>query len=308
MSGRRSPACARSRRGAALAEAWACPADTASWAKARSAGGAGAPGEARGAALWELARLFFRLGATAFGGPAAHVAMMEDEVVAPARLADARGVPRSSRRDEPHPGPQLDRARDPHRAPPRRLGGAARGRGVLHRAGGAHHARVRVGLRPVRTLPPEMRRPLRGEAGDHRGGGPGALGPRPAGCARSARSARRGALRGREPRSASTSSRSWLGAGALAVVAPARGRGALRARLPAAAAVPLAAARRRRRDGRGRERAVRAPAAVPVLPQGRLGPLRERLRAPRVPARGSRRALPTGSPRRSCSTRWRSAR
>ncbi len=32
-------------------------------------------------ALWELARLFFRLGTTAFGGPAAHIAMMEDEVV-----------------------------------------------------------------------------------------------------------------------------------------------------------------------------------------------------------------------------------
>ncbi|WP_437622669.1 chromate efflux transporter [Sorangium sp. So ce1151] len=43
--------------------------------------GVGAPGQARGAALWELARLFLRLGATAFGGPAAHVAMMEDEVV-----------------------------------------------------------------------------------------------------------------------------------------------------------------------------------------------------------------------------------
>src|SRR5260221_8430981 len=31
--------------------------------------------------LWELAVLFLRLGATAFGGPAVHIALMEDEVV-----------------------------------------------------------------------------------------------------------------------------------------------------------------------------------------------------------------------------------
>ena len=31
--------------------------------------------------LADLARLFLRLGTTAFGGPAAHIAMMEDEVV-----------------------------------------------------------------------------------------------------------------------------------------------------------------------------------------------------------------------------------
>ncbi len=34
-----------------------------------------------GRALWELACLFLRLGTTAFGGPAVHVGMMEDEVV-----------------------------------------------------------------------------------------------------------------------------------------------------------------------------------------------------------------------------------
>src|SRR5579862_5759460 len=31
--------------------------------------------------LWELAALYLKLGTIAFGGPAAHVALMEDEVV-----------------------------------------------------------------------------------------------------------------------------------------------------------------------------------------------------------------------------------
>jgi len=39
------------------------------------------PGRARGRELQELALLFLRLGATSFGGPAAHIAMFEDEVV-----------------------------------------------------------------------------------------------------------------------------------------------------------------------------------------------------------------------------------
>ena len=39
-------------------------------------------------ALGEVIRLFLRLGFTAFGGPAAHIAMMYDEVVARRRWMD----------------------------------------------------------------------------------------------------------------------------------------------------------------------------------------------------------------------------
>ena len=39
-------------------------------------------------ALGEVIRLFLRLGFTAFGGPAAHIAMMHDEVVTRRRWMD----------------------------------------------------------------------------------------------------------------------------------------------------------------------------------------------------------------------------
>ena len=41
--------------------------------------------------LGQIARLFLRLGTTAFGGPAAHIAMMEDEVVARRRETQRKG-------------------------------------------------------------------------------------------------------------------------------------------------------------------------------------------------------------------------
>ena len=44
----------------------------------------------RKASLATLARLFLRLGTTAFGGPAAHIAMMQDEVVRRRALAVER--------------------------------------------------------------------------------------------------------------------------------------------------------------------------------------------------------------------------
>src|SRR4051794_29967975 len=50
-----------------------------------------APAPPERTTLSELALLFGRLGATAFGGPAAHIAMMQDEVVSRRRwLSDER--------------------------------------------------------------------------------------------------------------------------------------------------------------------------------------------------------------------------
>src|SRR5690242_15505885 len=43
---------------------------------------------ARSSRLLEVAGLFLRLGFTAFGGPAAHVALMEDEVVTRRKWVD----------------------------------------------------------------------------------------------------------------------------------------------------------------------------------------------------------------------------
>jgi chromate transporter len=54
-------------------------------------GGSPAAGTPPRTSLGELARLFLRLGSTAFGGPAAHIAMMQDEVVVRRRwLTDER--------------------------------------------------------------------------------------------------------------------------------------------------------------------------------------------------------------------------
>ncbi len=91
--------------------------------------------------LAETGLLFLRLGTTAFGGPAAHIALMEDEVVRRRAMADARAVSRLPRRDQPHSRPELDRARDSHRDGAARLAGPAPCGQLFHPAVGSHRRR-----------------------------------------------------------------------------------------------------------------------------------------------------------------------
>ena len=156
----------------------------------------------------------------------------------------------------------------------------------------ADRQRGRVGVRRYGTLP-EAEGLLYGvKPVVDRDRGPGALEPGACGgqdgwrsrCSRSRRSSRR--------RWASTSSSSWRCSGAAAAVIGLGGRPAPRAErtlmigVAGGACAGTAAAIGLRR-GRG---PVRALAALPGLRQDRFGPVRQRLRAARVSARGPRRA------------------
>src|SRR6266536_6668602 len=57
------------------------------------------------ASLGELARYFLRLGSTAFGGPAAHIAIMEDDVVARRRWLTREHFMDMLAATQPVPGP-----------------------------------------------------------------------------------------------------------------------------------------------------------------------------------------------------------
>ena len=77
------------------------------------------------------------------------MAMMRDEVVHRRTWLTRRAVPRPPRRDEPHPRAKLDRDGDPHRLSAPSVGRPRRRRRLLHPAGHVHRRALGVGLRPL---------------------------------------------------------------------------------------------------------------------------------------------------------------
>jgi hypothetical protein len=125
-----------------------------------------APG--RTARLLEVARLFLRLGLTAFGGPAAYIAMMEDEVVARRRWVTREEFLDRLGRGQPDSTADFNRSGHVSRLPARGVAGLGRGLDMLHRSGGGDGVVFRIGLRAVRHPATGGTVPLRAEANGDR--------------------------------------------------------------------------------------------------------------------------------------------
>ena len=126
-------------------------------------------GPGRPGTLAEVVQLFLKLGVLGFGGPAAHIAMMRDEVVRRRRWVDDARFLDLLGATNLIPGPNSTemaihigyvRAGWP---------GLLRRRRLLHRAGGAHRAGAGLGVRALRRHAGRGGAPVRRQAGDHRG-------------------------------------------------------------------------------------------------------------------------------------------
>ena len=103
------------------------------------------PGK-NGRELWGLARLFMKLGTVASGGPAAHIAMMREEVVERRQWMDEQEFLDLVGASSLIPGPNSTELAI-------HVGRVARAfgsRGVLHLAGGAGRTGLRGSLRQLR--------------------------------------------------------------------------------------------------------------------------------------------------------------
>ncbi len=152
--------------------------------------------------LRELAALFLRLGATAFGGPAAHIAMMRDEVVrrrewlTREQFLDLLGATNLI------PGPNSTEMAIHIGWERRRWAGLVVAGLAFILPAMAHHGAPRLGLRPLRHAAGGALAALRRQAGDPRRRGAGDLGPRAEGREDDAAARARGRRGGVSPRSA----------------------------------------------------------------------------------------------------------
>ena len=126
--------------------------------------------------LSNLALLFLRLGTTAFGGPAAHIAMMEDEVVRRRRWLSREKFLDLLGATNLIPGPNSTEMAIHLGYQQTRLGRFGRGRGQLHCPGHFDRPGNCLGLRPFRPPAPIRRHPLWSQAGDPGHYPPGPLG------------------------------------------------------------------------------------------------------------------------------------
>lgn len=96
--------------------------------------------------LKEVVLLFLRLGVTAFGGPAAHIGLMHDEVVKRRQWLSDQEFLDLVGATNLIPGPNSTEAGHPSGLPACRLARVGVGGIVLHRAGGTHRAPFGLGL------------------------------------------------------------------------------------------------------------------------------------------------------------------
>lgn len=143
-----------------------------------TAGTATAARDASGSTLKQIALSFLRLGTTAFGGPAAHIAMMEEEFVRRRGWVSHADFPRHARSLQSGSRSEFDGNGHSYRASTSRLERAGRSRRVLHPSGNVDRDGLCVGLLDLRFVSSGAKRPLRGQTGHHRRRAAGSMGPR----------------------------------------------------------------------------------------------------------------------------------
>ncbi len=109
------------------------------------------PNSKRGS-LKELALFFLRLGVTAFGGPAAHIAMMEDELVRRRKWLSREKFLDLLGASSLIPGPSSSELAIHIGYLRARMGWIGAGRRVLYFSGGDSGWNHRVGVRALRSL------------------------------------------------------------------------------------------------------------------------------------------------------------